>query len=925
MAYQESVSEQRVRGSKLRTIGRAAVGVLLLAVVLAAGVAVWFWAAVRGAKPTLDGTVKVVGLKAPVTVVRDEHGVPSITAQNLDDLFFAQGYVTAQDRLWQMDMMRRYAAGELAAALGADYVQVDREQRVLGLREVARRSLEAATPEEREQLDAYARGVNAYISDNRDGLPLEMRVLRYFPRAWTAEDSVLVGASMAEMLNHGTYLDDLHREKILQRLGPELTADLYVESSQRDIVPGHDLDDVEPSAAAPDTAQKVAKEPVERKRRKKAGVRSTGFRGRKGRGLRAEIEEQLQQRQEQNQQPHPKLAENASLRVGHPDGTEVEVAASHLNAAKDAARRWGTRQLQEQGQRQGQGQQIQLKIAENGSLRMGHPAAADAGMLRMMEEVAAGTSGMDRVRAGSNEWVISGAHTESGKPLLSNDMHLPHHIPNTWYEAHLTCGDFDVAGVTLPGAPWVVVGHNRRIAWGFTSLGPDVEDVFVENFNAQGEYQTPEGWRKPEVRHEVIHVKRGRDVEMDVLVTRHGPIVSGEMKGESRQLSLKWALFDTGLSLPFYAVDNARNWDEFRAAFAQFSGPGQNVVYADVDGNIGYQATGRVPIRAAGDGTLPVSGADDAHEWTGYVPFQEMPSVYNPPSGIIATANGRITTDGYKYLITKEWESPYRTERIYRVLRQNKKFTAADMLALQTDVQSDLDRFVAQRMVYAVDQTPGASAKAKATAEILRRFDGKLSMDSAGAAIEQQARQWLMETLLTNKLGGDAELYTWYMNTVWLENMVAFQPMRWLPAQYSTWDALLAAAVDAAANDPRAPADLTKWKYGDYATVQVAHPIFGKLPWLKKFASTPRLPQSGNGITVKQVGGKFAPSERFTADFAELDRSTLNIVNGESGNLFSPYFDDQFEAWYRGTTFALPFNPETVERTAKHRLRMVGE
>jgi penicillin amidase len=809
-----------MRVSKLKTIRRVLFLVLLLAVVLVGGVYVWFQAAARGAMPTLDGTIHVKGLTAPVTVVRDGHGVPSITASTLDDLFFAQGYVTAQDRLWQMDMMRRYAAGELAAALGSDYVKVDREQRTLGLREVAERSLAQASVSEREQLEAYARGVNAYIGEHQYGLPLEMRVLRYFPRAWTAEDSLLVGASMAEMLNHGTYLDDLNREKILARLGPELTSDLYVESSQRDIVPGHDLDEIEPAAVAPDTAQRAAKVPLI--------VKHTVKHSERGRHRRAELEE-----------PLPPM--------------------------------------------------------------------------------------LDRVRAGSNDWVISGTHTESGKPLLANDMHLPHHIPNTWYEAHLTCGDFDVAGVTLPGAPWVIVGHNRRIAWGFTNMGPDVEDVFVENFNGQGEYQTPEGWRKPEVRHEVIHVKRGLDVKMDVLVTRHGPVISKEMKGEGRQLSLKWAIYDTGLSLPFYAVNNAQNWEQFRQAFGSFNGPGQNVVYADVDGNIGYQATGRVPVRAAGDGSLPVSGADNAHEWTGYVPFEEMPSVYNPPSGIIATANGRITADGYKYSITKEWESPYRTERIYRVLRQDKKFNAADMLALQTDVQSDLDRFVAQRMVYAVDQTPGASERVKNAATILRHFDGKMSMDSAGAAIEQRARLWLTETLLKNKLGDDTSVYAWYMKTVWLENTIAFEPARWLPGKYQSWDELLTAAVDAAANDPKAPKDLTSWKYGDYATVQIGHPIFSKWPWLKKYASTARLPQSGNGITVKQVGGIFAPSERFTADFGDLDQSTLNLVNGQSGNLFSPYFNDQFEAWYRGTTFGLAFKPETVQKTAAHRLRLVGD
>ncbi len=836
-----------MRVSRLKLIGRAVLVVLLLAAALAGGAYVWFRSAVRAAMPTLDGTVVVKGLSAPVTVVRDGHGVPSITAQTPEDLFFAQGYVTAQDRLWQMDMMRRFASGELAAALGKDYVSMDRQQRVLGLREVAQRSLAQASDEERAQLESYARGVNAYIAEHQYGLPLEMRVLRYFPRAWTPEDSLLVGAAMAEMLNHGTYLDDLNREKILARLGPELTTDLYVESSQRDIVPGHDLDEIEPAAAAPDTAQEAAKLPLaekhsERRRHHRAEERGFKERGFKERGF----------------------------KVSKSQG---------------------------------------FKVQGTGESNVNYPRQSE--LVRHSAEM------MDLVRAGSNNWVISGAHTQSGRPLLSNDMHLAHRIPNTWYEAHLSCGDFDIAGVTLPGVPWVVVGHNRRIAWGFTNLGPDVEDVFVENFNQQGEYQTPEGWRKPEVRHEVIHVKRGRDVEMDVLVTRHGPIISDEMTGEKRQLALKWALYDRGLSLPFFAVNSAQNWEQFRTAFGRFNGPGQNVVYADVDGNIGYQAAGLVPLRAAGDGSLPVSGADDAHEWTGYVPFEEMPSVYNPPSGIIATANGRVTSDGYKFSLTKEWESPYRTERIYRVLRQNKKFTAADMLALQTDVQSDLDKFVAQRMAYAVDQTAGASARAKDAADILRRFDGKLSMDSAGAAIEQRARQWLTQTLLESKLGDDAQLYRWFMKTVWLENAVAFQPSRWLPAQYQSWDALLAAAVEAAVNDPQAPRELANWKYGDYATVQIAHPIFGNVPWLKKFASTEKLPQSGNGITVKQVG-KFAPSERFTADFSDLDQSTLNIVNGQSGNLFSPYFNDQFEAWYRGTTFGLPFKAETVERTAEH-------
>lgn len=839
MSSPMSSSLQGVRRSPLKLAGRGLLVLLVLLGLVAAAAVHWFRSAAHAAMPQLDGTIALAELHAPVTVVRDAHGVPTITAQSLDDLFFAQGYVTAQDRLWQMDVMRRYAAGELSAAMGPGYIKVDREQRLLGLREVARRSVEQASPEVRAQLEAYARGVNAYVAEHHYALPLEMRVLRYFPRAWTAEDSALVGAAMAEMLNHGTYLDDLNHERTLAKLGPELTADLYVTRSQRDIIPGHDLDEIEPEAAQPDTAQASA------------NVSLTGV-GRR----------------------------------------------HHLRVLRGRQRRVESRR------------HLRAGIDQDG---LGLPGLE-----------ALGPPSMDEVRAGSNEWVISGAHTASGRPLLSNDMHLPLQIPNTWYEAHLNCGDYDVAGVTLPGAPWVIVGHNRRIAWGFTNLGPDVEDVYVESFNGSGEYQTPSGWQKPQVRHEVIHVKRGRDVEEDVVVTRHGPIVSADIRGENRQLALKWALLDTGLNFPFFALNSAQNWEQFRAALANFSGPGQNVVYADVDGNIGYQAAGKVPVRASGDGSLPVSGADDAHEWTGYIPFDELPSVYNPPSGIIATANGRVTPDGYKYSITTEWESPYRTERIYHVLRQNKKFTAGDMLALQTDVQSDLDKFVAQRMVYALDQTPAASARAKSAGDILRRFDGKLSMDSAGAAIEQRARAWLMETLLESKLGDDAPRYHWFMNTVWLENMVAFQPAHWLPAEYKSWDALLVASVEAAVNGRDVPRDLARWKYGDYSTVEIGHPIFGKLPWLRRYASTGQLPQSGNGITVKQVG-KFSPSERFTADLSDLDHSTLNIVNGQSGNLFSPYFNDQFEAWYRGTTFGLSFAPETVEKTAAHRLRLVGE
>ena len=304
-------------------------------------------------------------------------------------------------------------------------------------------------------------------------------------------------------------------------------------------------------------------------------------------------------------------------------------------------------------------------------------------------------------------------------------MHLDHQMPNLWFEAHLkissgtsgetkaalnsatTTGNFDVAGVTLPGIPFVIVGHNQRIGWGFTNVGPTVEDDYIEEFNAQGQYKTPAGWRDAQHRQETIHVKGKPDVTFDVVTTRHGPIINDLLPtelipGETRKIALRWTLQD-GEGLVFFDVDSAQNWDEFRKAFSTFGAPGQNVMYGDVDGHIGYQATGRVPIRASGDGSLPVSGSDDAHEWKGWIPFDQMPHVYDPPGGILATANGRITPDGYKYSISTDWDAPWRTDRIYRVLESGKKFAPADMLALQMDVSSTYDRFCADKFVYAVD------------------------------------------------------------------------------------------------------------------------------------------------------------------------------------------------------------------------------
>ncbi len=820
-----TLAPARTRGRLALKIITAVVLVLLLVPI---SVCAWFYIAAHRALPQLDGTLHVSGLSAPVTVIRDQQGVPHITAASMPDLLFAQGYVTAQDRLWEMDMTRRYGNGELAEILGADYVRSDRVQRIIGLREIAHRAVGEMTPDERALALAYAKGVNAFIESARGRLPMEFRVLRYEPRPWTVEDSLVCGATFSEMLNLSYAYDMVRRERVESKVPPEIAADLFPTTSWRDHPPMQTEPQIEVLPELPDPD--VLRRQYER-----------------------------EQRQQQKSKPVPK-----------PQSVKP-VAQSLIPSDQRLA-----------------------------------------------------TS--DDFIPGSNNWVVSGEHTVTGKPLLSNDMHLEHHIPNVWYEVHLTSGDFDVAGVSAPGIPFVIEGHNRRIAWGFTNLNPAAADLYVESFNSKGEYQTPDGWKKPAMRYETIDVKNAAPVDVDIAITRHGPIVSDIVPGgESRKLALRWILYEphTLTVALFQNMDTAANWDEFRQALKGFASPGQNVVYADVDGHIGYQATGWVPIRKKGDATKPVAGNTDDYEWNGFLTLDQMPHVFDPQSGIIATANNRTAPDNWPYLISNDWYSPNRVDRIFRVLHAGKKFSATDMLALQTDVYSSYDLYLANRFVYAVDHSTKASARAKQAADLMRGWKGQLTPDTAAPTLETRARRQLQRLLLEPYLGNDWAQYTGSLQSVWLENTLQREPARWLPKGYTSWYDLLAAAVNAAVEMPDAPKDLARWTWAKASPVYLQHPIFGRVPLLNRITGPGLVPQSGGSYTVKQVGRGFGPSQRFTADLSNLDASTLNIVTGEGGDVFSPYYMDQWQAWYRGTTYSLPFSSAEVTKSRAHELRLV--
>jgi penicillin amidase len=508
----------------------------------------------------------------------------------------------------------------------------------------------------------------------------------------------------------------------------------------------------------------------------------------------------------------------------------------------------------------------------------------------------------------------------------------------------------------LPGTPFVIVGHNQHVAWGFTNLGATVQDLLIEQTRGSGaneEFQAGDSsWQPVLHQREVIKVKGAANVALDVAATQHGgmatPIISPLYPHEKRAIALRWTIYDpANLTSPFYAINSASDWQSLCAAFSLFGGPAQNLQYADDQGHIGYHAVGRVPVRGSFSAPtplnpLPADGRDAAQEWVGYIPFDAMPQSFDPPGGMVATANSRVVPDDYRFPITLDWADPYRNERIWKVLGAKSGLVPADMLALQTDVYSDLDRVIAQRLAYAIDHTPdGVSHDAKRlhqAADILRIWDGTVSADSPAASIVDAARAAFFPLILAPQLGvpekpaGDGKddplkLYGWGEKAYAEEQIIVHEPARWLPLKYRDWNALLTAAVEKGIVDSKAPSDLAKWKFGLSHPIDIEHPVFSKSPLLASVlgmkTGTGIEPQSGDGSTVKQVGRRFGPSERLTVDFSDLDGSTLNIVLGESANPASEWFMDQWPAWYGGTTFAMPFRASATATATKHTLTLV--
>jgi penicillin G amidase len=801
-------------------------------VVLVLGVAIWWF--VYRPLPQLEGTAFVPGLRGEVSVERDNWGVPHIRAGSVEDLAEAQGYVTAQDRLFQMDLLRRAARGQLSEVFGPKTLEIDKDFRTLNFSRAAERDFGTTKPEVRRILEAYARGVNEFVQQHTNRLPIEFTLLNYKPQPWQPTDSLVIGCYMYRTLAD-TRAEEIGRAVVTAKVGPELAKDLYSPEASMDHFVVGDKD----AGKDPHAATRPDQDPDE---------------------------------DEDEMDPEDVLKAKREF----PAATTVANAPDLVSAFPEKVLDW----LEESRQ-----------------------------------EI--------RHSLGSNNWVVSGEHTATGKPLLANDMHLELTLPPIWHEVHLTAPEWNVKGFALPGAPMVVVGHNDRIAWGFTNNGADVLDLYIETFNPENpaEYRVNGAWKEADVYDEVIRVKGGPDQHLRLVVTRHGPVVRQE---GHQGYAMRWTVLEPGALCSFFNwLGKAQNWGEFREIMKGIWGPGQNVVYADVDGNIGYILGARVPVRKKGKGEVPVPGDTDDYEWTGYIPFDQMPQVFNPETGLIVTANARVTGPNYKQYITDHWEEPYRTARIYDLLRDKQDLRPEDMLKIQTDTYSYPHVFLAEQLVAAVKTVPPKDERARRLIREAKDWNGMADANSPVVSFLDETLFQVLGLILEPHLGEEVQQYHW-RRVAFLQRVLTQRPARWLPADYKTYDELLSASADLAVKRLEAKTkdkDPEDWAWKKFNYLDMLNYI-GHDGILKKLLSITNQAQSGTDWSPRAASRHHGPSERFVANLADWDKSILLITGGESGQTGSEHYRDQFPYWFAGTAIYGPFSDVAEAKVKRHTLTL---
>jgi penicillin amidase len=511
------------------------------------------------------------------------------------------------------------------------------------------------------------------------------------------------------------------------------------------------------------------------------------------------------------------------------------------------------------------------------------------------------------VQPGSNAWVISSAHSATGKPILANDPHLQWSVPSAWHLIHLRAPDLDVTGTTLPGLPGVIIGHNRRIAWGVTNLGFEVQDLYREQIDLRnGRYVFQGQVEQARPAEDVIAVKGGAAVPANTWITRHGPIFFTE---NNQSYAMRWiAAENAPLDFPLLALARASNWDEFNAALAHFDWPAQNFVYGDVDGNIGYHAVGRLPVRPANcRADAPEDGPAGQCEWQGFIPYEKLPQAYNPPSGMIVTANQDPFSADFGWPVDGRFAPKYRAQEIRALLQSRAQWQPEGMIGIQKDVYSAFGHFLAAQIVAAWDQHPTGDERLRATVELLHPWNGQMEVNSPAAMIVSLTFDDLRDALAERASPGRGRAYeSSFLAPQVVETILRERPSDW----FSDYDALLLKSLSTALDQGAKfqGSKLSNWSYGSYNQLKIENPVIGQIPLIGKYFNVGPVWMSGSPTTIKQTSRRLGPSMRMVVDLSDLDHSLQNLAIGESGHPLSGHYKDQWNAYYSGHSFPMEFD-----------------
>ncbi|GAB4420126.1 MAG: penicillin acylase family protein [Anaerolineales bacterium] len=816
--------------------------------------------------PQIDGEINISGLDAPVDIYRDEMGIPHIYAASLHDLFFAQGYVHAQDRFWQMDFWRHIGSGRLSEMFGEGQIETDQFLRTMGWRQTAEAEYAQLSPTSKAILDAYTEGVNAYIGE-REAIELSLEYLiltgvlnpDYVIEPWTPIHSLTWGKAMSWDLR-GNMDDEITRVYLLKTMTPEQVAEIYPEYPEDFPVIVNNI------------GEGMSSSPV---------------------------------------QPSP----------------FVDIPESVLDAAQ-----------------------------HNASLL--EPLLGPA---------------FDGI--GSNSWAISGKLTNTGMPLLANDPHLGIQMPSIWYQVGLHCTPksadcpFEVAGFSFAGVPGVVIGHNENIAWGFTNTGPDVMDLYIEKINPENpnQYEVNGEWVDFETRQETIHVAGGEPVTITVRTSRHGPIISdvyGSIKDnldpkdkeakpfrekagidlpQHYAIAVAWTALEP--STPFEAIwgfNKAENWEQFREASRSFHVPAQNLIYADRAGNIGYQMPGDIPIRAKGDGTLPVPGWTDEYEWTGYIPFEELPYAFNPAEGYIVTANNRVPPRNYPYLITKDWDYGFRANRIVDMIEST---PGKIDIAYMRQMQGDSYNMNAETLVPILLATNLDPELASVRDQLLRDWDYQNTIDSPSAALFEAFWKHLQQNTFVDEMP-PAFWEKPTSRTFWRSSRF-YEIARNIAAQPNSawWDDKSTPEIETREeifqkSFAEAVAELEKtlgknpanWRWGDLHVANFENATLGQSgigPIEAMFNRGP-FPTSGGSNLVNATGWNpnegfhldWLPSMRMIVDMSDLNNSLTVHTTGNSGHAYHPHYMDMAPLWANVQYYPMLWDKDSIISNAEGLLRL---